>query len=165
MPRPVGELSKVESVPQPLWRVTGAASSGVLQKGLRYEAALGGWLLGKFPNHVLSGQWFKYTSKSGHSGYCQTDFLIVKAHKLILLECKLTETDKAYPQLTKLYFPVVDFWRKKLIGPKSEIILVQAFKNANSKATRNGERLVSLEDAFQLSHSAELVHTFQWRPL
>ena len=55
---------------------------------------------------LYSGQWFAFYDDSG-PGYCQIDHYILLPGFIILVECKLTQTEKAEYQMEKLYVPIL----------------------------------------------------------
>lgn len=100
---------------------------GAQGKGLTYEKHVGRRLKrwqerGELYGEVILEQWFSFQDFNGH-GYCQTDCLIVTDSLVFILECKLTYTDWAWPQLRELYKPIVE----KVYERPS--ILIQVCKN------------------------------------
>jgi hypothetical protein len=77
---------------------------------------------GELHGEIILGQWFSFQDENGH-GYCQPDILIVTSTLVFILECKLTFTLWAWPQLRELYKPVVE---KTFERPS---ILVQVCRN------------------------------------
>lgn len=61
---------------------------------------------GELYAELISGQWFQFKDANGF-GFCQTDHLLVTPTGIIILECKLTQTEKAWVQLDNLYLPVL----------------------------------------------------------
>lgn len=85
---------------------------GSRAKGIKYENHVGRALRrwherGELYGEVILGQWFSFQDANGH-GYCQPDILIVTEDLVFILECKLTFTEWAWPQLRELYKPVVE---------------------------------------------------------
>ncbi len=81
----------------PLARPRGKAK----QAGLRYEAQFAKWL-----PEARHGQWFQFKDSS-EIRYCQTDFLLARSGKLVVLECKYTWTEAGHEQIEQLYGPVL----------------------------------------------------------
>lgn len=72
---------------------------------------------------LISHQWFSFNDSNG-GGCCEADhYLIHPRGFIILLECKLTQTDSAIDQMVKLYVPVL----KEIYG--MPVIPVQVCKN------------------------------------
>lgn len=67
---------------------------------------------GELHGEIKQSQWFSFEDKNGH-GYCQTDILIITRELVFILECKLTYTDWAWPQLRGLYKPVCEMVFKR----------------------------------------------------
>ena len=85
---------------------------GSRAKGLTYEKKVGRTLKrwqreGELAGELLLGPWFSFWDEGGH-GYCQPDALIITSSFVFILECKLSFTDFAWPQLRRLYKPVVE---------------------------------------------------------
>lgn len=100
---------------------------GVKAKGRTYERTVGRRLKdrcasGELPAQLVSGQWFNFCDANGY-GYCQTDYYLICEGFIILLECKLTQTDFAETQMRKLYEPIL----RKVYG--LPVVVVQVFKN------------------------------------
>jgi hypothetical protein len=74
----------------------------------------------------FSGSWYKYKDNAG-LGYCQTDFELHLDEYIIVLECKLTQTNKAKLQLLYLYKPILEWFFEK------EIILVQVCRTMKTE--------------------------------
>ena len=74
--------------------------------GLKYESDVAKALAAR-GFRVLVGQWFHFRDAHGW-GYCQTDLLLQLGDCVCVLECKLTDTDGARSQLTRLYRPVLE---------------------------------------------------------
>lgn len=85
---------------------------GSRAKGITYEKHVGRALTrwqqrGELQGEIILNQWFSFTDDNGH-GYCQPDIIILTPSLAFILECKLTFTDWAWPQLKHLYKPVVE---------------------------------------------------------
>lgn len=55
-----------------------------------------------------AGQWFQFVDING-IGHAQTDFYIVCPRSVLLIECKLSQTQKAFLQMAQLYVPLLEF--------------------------------------------------------
>lgn len=80
---------------------------GTKRLGIKYEKDFANALGARFPGAVTPGQWFHFVDING-SGYCQTDILLRLRGEIFLFECKLTDTERARSQLSRLYIPVVE---------------------------------------------------------
>jgi len=81
---------------------------------------------GDLEGKLMPAQWFRFEDENGR-GYCQTDYYIICAGFIVLLECKLTQTQMAEGQMTELYVPIL----KHIY--ECPIICVQVFKNVRHK--------------------------------
>ena len=55
---------------------------------------------------AIHNQWFWFIDRNG-AGHCCTDVILDLGHRLVVLECKLTDVDEARSQLEHLYKPVL----------------------------------------------------------
>ena len=78
---------------------------GTKAQGLAYERAIAQALAPQV-SKLRRGQWFEFCD-SGVVRHCQVDFVFPLADEAVILEAKLTDTDRAYGQLRGLYFPVL----------------------------------------------------------
>tara|TARA_Y100001963_G_scaffold93879_1_gene129360 strand:- start:1004 stop:1357 length:354 start_codon:yes stop_codon:yes gene_type:complete len=81
-----------------------------------------------YGDKVLHGPWYHFEDKRG-LGWCQPDIIILPDGDrkfLLVLECKLKATKKAWVQLNYLYRPILE-----RLYPQVEIRLVQVVKNLN----------------------------------
>jgi len=84
---------------------------GAKAAGIRYEKSVAKAIPG-----AIRGQWFEFYDANGH-GYCQTDVLVIGKANTLVIECKLTDTEQAYEQLSRLYLPVVSMaFERHVIG-------------------------------------------------
>jgi len=74
---------------------------GAKAQGLRYER-----LLAQALPSAKHGQWFEFEDANGR-GVCQTDLLLGRNGRCVVLECKYTWTPDGHQQLERLYLPVV----------------------------------------------------------
>lgn len=74
---------------------------GAKAAGLRYESRVAA----AFPL-CAHNPWFEFHDSAGH-GWCSPDVVLHFDNAIVVLECKLTETQVAYSQLTQLYQPVL----------------------------------------------------------
>lgn len=82
-------------------------------KGKTYERLVGRRLeqriaKGEIAGELIKHQWFSYIDSNGH-GYCQSDYYIICEGFIVLIECKLTQSDFAGDQMSKLYKPVLEY--------------------------------------------------------
>jgi hypothetical protein len=80
--------------------------------GVKYEEALAA--LSQFAP-ASHGVWFEFGDARGH-GYAQVDFLFTADDLIVVAEAKLTWTPAAYPQLRKLYFPLLQQYSARPVG-------------------------------------------------
>jgi hypothetical protein len=73
--------------------------------GMAYEKKVGKVLRILF-KEVHSARWFEYED-SARAGVCQVDHFVVLPEKIILVECKLSETEEAWSQMADLYAPIL----------------------------------------------------------
>lgn len=76
-------------------RRKGAKAAGIAYENL-FAANIGG-------EH---GVWWQFADSKG-TGWCQTDVLVRGSRYALVLECKLSYTEDAWPQMERLYRPVV----------------------------------------------------------
>lgn len=74
--------------------------------GLTFERKVGKVLSVLF-SHVHSGVWFEYHD-SKRSGVCQIDHYVLRPGMVLLVECKLSESDDAWEQMSRLYAPILE---------------------------------------------------------
>lgn len=74
---------------------------GVALEGLRFEKAVFASLAALAPQR---GRWFRFVDRNGR-GFCAPDILLLDLG--VVVECKLTYTERAQGQLRDLYLPVV----------------------------------------------------------
>lgn len=88
-----------------------------MKRGLAYERKVGRTLKRWIDNQILHGelvssQWFKFADRNG-PGHAQADHLIIRDDMVVIIECKLTQTNLAFPQLTELYLPLTEMiWQR-----------------------------------------------------
>lgn len=80
---------------------------GLPAKGLAYERRFGRWIAEKLP--IRSGEWFAFEDVNG-PGLAQPDHFAVLPDKILLFECKLTQTPEAWRQIRGLYGPILSFY-------------------------------------------------------
>lgn len=111
--RVVSQLAHAQPTPPPSLRFARAEKNakGSRAKGYTYQRVVGRKLrdLGLTP---LSSQWFSFHDAAGH-GYCQIDHLVLFPTGVLLIECKLTQTDSAFLQMSQLYVPILEFIYKR----------------------------------------------------
>ena len=101
---------------------------GIQRAGLIYEKRIANYMKALYGDKVLHGQWYHFEDRRG-LGWCQPDIIILpnRSRKFILvIECKLKATRKAWVQLNYLYRPILE-----RLYPQVEIRLVQVVKNLN----------------------------------
>ena len=101
---------------------------GIQRAGLIYENRIANYMKALYGDKVLHGQWYHFEDRRG-LGWCRPDIIILpnRSRKFILvIECKLKATRKAWVQLNYLYRPILE-----RLYPQVEIRLVQVVKNLN----------------------------------
>lgn len=135
--RRIGGIKWMKEVPAPAFTHGSTRHMSAAQKaGLRFERAmtkaLPGW---------RSRTWFQFSDQNG-VGWASPDLFLVQDDCVILIECKLTDTPAAIPQLT--------FYRKLLTWHfKRRSLAVVAAKNV-TQASANV--VPSLSEALALAH-------------
>jgi hypothetical protein len=82
---------------------------GVKRQGLVYERRFAVALEARVAGTEWTfrkEQWFQFLDENG-SGFCQPDSFIFGKEKAFVFECKLTDTEKAQSQLSRLYVPIL----------------------------------------------------------
>lgn len=100
-----------------------------VKRGLAYEKKVGRSIKrrnGELGGDLYIGQWLLFKDKNGH-GKAQPDIYIVYPELIVIIECKLTQTDSVVPQLLQLYLPLI----KKLYDRPA--VCLQVCKNLRYK--------------------------------
>ena len=101
---------------------------GIQRAGLIYENRIANYMKALYGDKVLHGQWYHFEDRRG-LGWCQPDIIILPNRNrkfLLVIECKLKATRKAWVQLNYLYRPILE-----RLYPQIEVRLVQVVKNLN----------------------------------
>ncbi len=101
---------------------------GIQRAGLIYENRIANYMKALYGEDVLHGQWYQFEDRRG-LGWCQPDIIILPNRNrkfLLVIECKLKATRKAWVQLNYLYRPILE-----RLYPQIEVRLVQVVKNLN----------------------------------
>ena len=61
---------------------------------------------GHLDGDIFAEQWIQFRDAHG-LGHAQPDIYIVQEDRILLLECKLTQTGRAWDQMKKLYVPLL----------------------------------------------------------
>jgi hypothetical protein len=126
---------------------------GATGAGLRYERLVGERLRKKFPGEALLGQWFQFEDAHGR-GYCQADIVVPQAGRVVVLECKLTDTDDGREQLSWLYLPIVaHIWKRPAVG-------IVVAKYLTDQSVLSALVLSSLSEA--MSKANGVIPTLHW---
>ena len=116
---------------------------GIRRAGLIYENRIANYLKAIYGKDVLHGQWYAFEDRRG-LGWCQPDIILLpnRDRKYILvIECTLTATKKAWVQLNYLYRPILE-----RIYPQVEIRMVQVVKNLDKNLKL--DLVETLDDVF-----------------
>ena len=149
-----GELEFVqfrEKGPHQPQKLTGKRREGEL-----YEERVGKQLEKLFPDcKILHGIWIRFRDEQGTS-WCQPDQVVIDADRVLVVECKLTFTTKAWDQL-ELYCGLM-----AAAFPDKEVYRVVATKNLpEDKGGKLPSRIRDLERVFE-DPSSRLI--WFWRP-
>ena len=87
---------------------------GSRAKGLTFERQIGRKVKRRVEQTVLLNPWVSFRDENGR-GWAQPDIVIEFENHIVLIECKLTQTIKAWDQLCFLYTPLLEFIYKKPI--------------------------------------------------
>ena len=84
-----------------------------MKRGLAYERKVGRFLkrevqTGRLDGELRLGQWILFADQFGVS-WAQPDAILIQEKMILLMECKLTQTDSVKPQLLSLYLPLLRF--------------------------------------------------------
>ena len=82
-----------------------------VKRGVAFERRVGKALKRALTSSNLDGelvseQWFLFADQDGVN-WAQTDHYLITEERILLMECKLTQTDSATPQLLSLYLPLL----------------------------------------------------------
>ena len=125
-------------------------------KRLRGARAAGKAYERKFAKRLVDAEyepWFEFEDDRG-VGWCAPDFLITVDNTLVVVECKLTVTDKAVEKFEGLYKPVL----QQALGFEN-VVLVQVFKHFTKGFKK--PLLKGVEDLYNGHLSA--VNWLNWR--
>lgn len=108
--------------------------SGAQKRGLKYQAKvlrlLESYKTRTGRTETLVGECaFEFYDRGGR-GFCYPDILVLAEDRILILECKLTQTDVAELQIFQLYAPVVSLmWSLPIIGVAVYRNCVRQLKN------------------------------------
>lgn len=127
-----------------------------VKRGIAYEKKVGRLLKKlkreeKLEGELFLGQWLLFEDKNG-VGRAQPDAYLVKEDFVLVVECKLTQTEVAEVQLRELYGPLLRFLYKK------PVVLVQAFKNMRQRPDYSVRSLMRLK----ARHSGRRVYSWHY---
>jgi len=128
---------------------------GIQRAGLIYENRIANYLQAIYGKDVIHGQWYAFEDRRG-LGWCQPDIIILPSltrKYILVIECKLKATKKAWVQLNYLYRPIME-----RLYPQVEIRLVQVVKNLNKNLEL--QMLDKVEDMFTQEKQFEYATLF-----
>ena len=128
---------------------------GIQRAGLIYENRIANYLQAIYGKDVIHGQWYAFEDRRG-LGWCQPDIIILPNRNrkyILVIECKLKATKKAWVQLNYLYRPVME-----RLYPQVEIRLVQVVKNLNKNLEL--QMLDNVDDMFSQEKQFEYATLF-----
>jgi hypothetical protein len=108
---PVAGLTWVKPCPG-LDRALPVGTSAAAQEGLRFERAVGKALRRLAPAwdaELFSGLWFRFHAASTGLDWAQPDHFLILDDRVLLLECKRTQTPAAWHQLAAVYAPLLAY--------------------------------------------------------
>ena len=128
---------------------------GIQRAGLIYENRIANYLQAIYGKDVIHGQWYAFEDRRG-LGWCQPDIIILPNRNrkyILVIECKLKATKKAWVQLNYLYRPIME-----RLYPQVDIRLVQVVKNLNKNLKL--QMLDNVEDMFSQEKQFEYATLF-----
>ena len=128
---------------------------GIQRAGLIYENRIANYLQAIYGKDVIHGQWYAFEDRRG-LGWCQPDIIILPNRNrkyILVIECKLKATKKAWVQLNYLYRPIME-----RLYPQVDIRLVQVVKNLNKDLEL--QMLDKVEDMFTQEKQFEYATLF-----
>ena len=128
---------------------------GIQRAGLIYENRIANYLQAIYGKDVIHGQWYAFEDRRG-LGWCQPDIIILPNRNrkyIMVIECKLKATKKAWVQLNYLYRPIME-----RLYPQVGIRLVQVVKNLNKDLKL--QMLDKVEDMFTQEKQFEYATLF-----
>ena len=128
---------------------------GIQRAGLIYENRIANYLQAIYGKDVIHGQWYAFEDRRG-LGWCQPDIIILPNRNrkyILVIECKLKATKKAWVQLNYLYRPIME-----RLYPQVEIRLVQVVKNLNKNLEL--QMLDNVDDMFSQEKQFEYATLF-----
>ena len=128
---------------------------GIQRAGLIYENRIANYLQAIYGKDVLHGQWYAFEDRRG-LGWCQPDIIVLPNRNrkyILVIECKLKATKKAWVQLNYLYRPIME-----RLYPQVEIRLVQVVKNLNKNLEL--QMLDNVDDMFSQEKQFEYATLF-----
>jgi hypothetical protein len=128
---------------------------GIQRAGLIYENRIANYLQAIYGKDVIHGQWYAFEDRRG-LGWCQPDIIILPNRNrkyILVIECKLKATKKAWVQLNYLYRPILE-----RLYPQVDIRLVQVVKNLNKNLKL--QMLDNVEDMFSQEKQFEYATLF-----
>ena len=128
---------------------------GIQRAGLIYENRIANYLQAIYGKDVIHGQWYAFEDRRG-LGWCQPDIIVLPNRNrkyILVIECKLKATKKAWVQLNYLYRPIME-----RLYPQVEIRLVQVVKNLNKNLEL--QMLDKVEDMFTQEKQFEYATLF-----
>lgn len=95
----------------PNFAKTASRTKGSKAAGRRYEKAvvkhIKSWAKVYQDCKIVPGQWLEFQDAIGH-GYAQPDILLIYPDRIVVLECKLSQTESARGQVMGLYKPLLE---------------------------------------------------------
>jgi len=128
---------------------------GIQRAGLIYENRIANYLQAIYGKDVIHGQWYAFEDRRG-LGWCQPDIIILPSRNrkyILVIECKLKATKKAWVQLNYLYRPIME-----RLYPQVDIRLVQVVKNLNKDLEL--QMLDNVDDMFSQEKQFEYATLF-----
>lgn len=86
-----------------------------------------------------SGTWLYFSDENG-PGYAQPDHYVVQDNRVLLIECKLSQTPRAWVQMRKLYKPLLEMYYNL------PVLCIQACRNLREDDGNIISSMVDLRD-------------------
>lgn len=116
VPRPTNEVRRIRGLKWAELRTDGPFSNQKPRRrahkaGLAYEKKVSRALkrmvvAEELSGELFAGQWILFTDENG-VGWAQPDIYLLMLDRILLIECKLTQSDVATPQMISLYLPLL----------------------------------------------------------
>jgi hypothetical protein len=150
--RRIEDLRKARVLPDQPSFIPTPRLRGAKAQGKTFERKVGRKLISDFGlSRLRSNVWFEFYDKNG-DGWAGADHILFLPDRIVIFECKLSQTPSGISQIQFLYRPLVQF-----IFPDRLVQGVQVCKNLYQEAPGQVDSLAEV-----LSSSSEAIFTWQW---